>query len=340
MHLISLDFFPALTTLAVHDIPPKPSFTSCFPCITRSDQDAVGESVIKYFIENWPWKIPGDFTKLVGQGLELWTGFTLPTALKDRIECASMLSVLGFMLDDILDTYNHDQTKQFMSRLRGLILGNTHPAADNQVEFVFADIYARIRDTDKTDPFRLGNKYCEETLRWIMALLNQEPFNASVQNTLESYAEYRFTDAGIWWGFSLMEWTCNLPIPENIACDPNFHALQRKFSMHGLLTNDLYSYRREVLQASRTSSNGIKPRMVNSIYVVMVEHNFNEEEATEYIKTRITEVEVSFLEMEDSWKLKYSGDDLAFFEKYFTATKCMIAGNLWWSASCGRYNQI
>ncbi|TFK34189.1 isoprenoid synthase domain-containing protein [Crucibulum laeve] len=339
MHSITLDLFPA-STFAVDNMPPKPSFTSCFPCIVRSDQDSIAENVIKYFIENWSWKTPDDFTKLAGQGLELWTGFAFPTALKDRIECASMLSVVGFIMDDILETYHHDKTKQFLSRLRGLILGTTHPTADNQVEFVFADIHAHIRDTDKTDPFRLGNKYCETTFQWITAYLNQERSNASVQNTLESYAGYRFTDVGVWWAFALMEWACNLPVPEHIACDPNFHALQHKAGMHGLLANDLYSYRREVLQASRTSSNTIKPKLVNSISVVMVEHNLDEEEATEYIKTRLTDVEVSFLEMEGSWKLKYSGDDLAFLEKYSLATKCMIAGNLWWSVSCGRYNQI
>jgi hypothetical protein len=86
-----------------------PAIVSRFTARKHCNSDAVVASVREYFTVNWPWTGAEEQEKFVKQDLELAGPFFYPDALDDRIELATLLFSLCFLIDDILDQWNYEQ---------------------------------------------------------------------------------------------------------------------------------------------------------------------------------------------------------------------------------------
>ncbi|TFK31651.1 isoprenoid synthase domain-containing protein [Crucibulum laeve] len=313
------------TPLLDRDSPPILSFTSKLPLKEHPCKDTIVSNVQHYFAHAWPWNGDGEYDNFIGQDLELWTVMTLPEALDDRIEAAAMVTNLLFLVDDLLDVWHDDQRKRFFNRFRGLIFGSIQPDQNNLLETVVADIYSHIRLSDQDDPLQLGQKFCEESYRVLIASINQEERDSTMQqNNLQTYLDYR-------WGYGLIQWTCNIALPEHIVANPMLHSLKRAAGTHGVLINDIFSYRRETMIAKNRSASGMVPDITM---------NVDERTAIAYLEDRIVEAEAMMIETAERLTESYSGEDRSICERYTTAVKYVYSGNAEWSKCCGRYNRF
>ncbi|TFK31097.1 hypothetical protein BDQ12DRAFT_672120 [Crucibulum laeve] len=185
---------------------------------------------------------------------------TLPEALDNRIKAAAMVTKPLFLVDDLLDVWNDDQRKRFFNRFRGLIFGFIQPDQNDLLEIAVADIYSHIRLSDQVDPLQLGQRFCEENYRVLIASINQEERDSIMQqNNLQRCRSVV--------GYDLIQWTCNIALPEHIMANPMLHSLKRAAGTHGVLINNIFSYRRETVIAKNRSASGILDIGISYLHV-------------------------------------------------------------------------
>lgn len=97
------------------------------------------------------------------------------------------------------------------------------------------------------------------------------------------------------------------------------------------LTNDLYSYEKEVKEAQRAGCH-----LTNGIDVIMREHDCDVEEAKTICQSKIKNVVASF---EETITHTRSRDDLSHdLKRFIDVIQYSVSGNLVWSMSCPRYH--
>ncbi|TFK37351.1 isoprenoid synthase domain-containing protein [Crucibulum laeve] len=319
-----------------------PYLETRFPYIEHEDATQVLGNVAQYLCDNWPSnksdKLGSPFI-LHRDGAACAT-YSLPGALKSRIETAALATQLGFLVDNGADwQWTLAEKSQLFGRFSGLVRGTNTPIPGNQYEAVIADVFSRFCATDKPGYPALGLKFCEENIHMIKTCTKQtDRAHLSNQDSLEAYFECRYVDVGIWWGYSLLCWAYDLPLPQHIQDDPDVRAIEIIGARHGVLVNDLFSYNVEVNAAKRNSESRVDSMVVNAIPVVMKEKSLKEEDAVKFISNYIHQLEDEFLEIEAKLNAKYSGDDQRIFERYVTAIKYIYGGNLEWSRRCLRYH--
>ncbi|TFK34159.1 isoprenoid synthase domain-containing protein [Crucibulum laeve] len=316
----------------------KPSFKSSFPCIKREDDfvSATSTRVCQYFVENWPWKSSSGRDRFLDQGVDLWPAFVFADMPDDRLECAFLISALGFLIDDTFENRPPDEIKQMFVRFEGLLMGTVLPASGDKFERVIFEVSTLVRGNQKTDPFGLGEIYCEETFRWAKKQMSSN----SHHNDLTEYLKDRFLDGGLWWTLSLLNWAYATPIPKHLEDDPIIREVQIIFGSHALLVNDIYSYRKELTEANMQGGD-IANNLFSATPVAMRAWNCSAGEAIDHIESHIRSLEEhSFPEIEAKLKAGHKGNDLLFCEKYLERIKLTAGGNVAWSGWCGRYNRF
>ncbi|TFK34160.1 isoprenoid synthase domain-containing protein [Crucibulum laeve] len=307
-------------------LPSKPSFRSKLPLLPGKDHTAAVESANQYFASNWPWKSVDEYQRFLTHDLTWWGAFAAPDMLYDRMETAALLCALGFLLDDAIETCAPEQVKRFANRFEGLVFGTIPP--ENQMECAVADIYGRMRATD-------GTFYCKEHYLWLKESMGRGRADSSTLDSLDNYLKHRINDVGVILAMSLTDWWYNIKVPQHIKDDSSFKELILTCGLYGIFVNDLFSYRREVLEARMSGSDGI---LMNSISVVMHEKHLNENDAIRYVEDRLCSLEASLPDIEAELKKNYTGEDLEFCERYSKLVQGLYRGNADWSASCGRYS--
>ncbi|TFK34173.1 isoprenoid synthase domain-containing protein [Crucibulum laeve] len=315
-----------------NDLPPKPTFRSNLPLLTGKDHTAAIAFANQYFASNWPWKNMEEYQSFLTKDMASWGAFASPDILEDRMETCALICVVGFLLDDAIEACTSEQVHRFASRFKGLVFGTIAP--ENQMESAIADIHGRMRATDSQGndslQFAPGEKYCEECYRWLTHSMGLGRANPSTCDSLDNYLKHRVTDVGVIWGMSFIDWAYNIQVPQHIQDDPYFKEMILTGGFHGLLANDLYSYRREVLEARTNGSNGT---LMNSISVVMHEQYMEENDAIKFIEDRLRTLEASFPEIEAKLYSGYTGEDAKFCERYAMFVKGLYRGNADWSAN-------
>ena len=129
----------------------------------------------------------------------------------------------------------------------------------------------------------------------------------------------------------------SIDLPENIMNNPQVLQAERMAAYHAGVTNDLFSYRREIERFGKTGEVGDVG--VNVIFAIMRERGVSEPEALDWAKGYITSLEGEFEEAvvkvhREFWGTKYESD----LRKYMEALRLAMAGNLEWSGFCGRYS--
>ncbi|TFK34269.1 isoprenoid synthase domain-containing protein [Crucibulum laeve] len=330
------------STSIYHEGTMKPSFKSRFPCIRREDDfvSATSTRVCQYFAENWPWKSSTERDRFADQGIDMWPAFSFHDMPDDRLECVCLCSALAFLFDDMFESRSPDEMKQVFVRFEGLLMGTVLPASGDKFERVIFEISTLLRGNRKTDPFGLGEKYCEETLRWAKGSVRNQLSSKPHYSDLTEYLKDRFTDGGLWWTLSMLNWAYDTPIPQHLEDDPNIRELQIIFGSYSLLVNDIYSYRKELIEA-RMQGDNIENNLVSATPVAMRVWNCSADEAINHIESHIRWIEEhSFPEIEAKLKAGYTGNDLKFLEKYVERIKLIAGGNAVWSEWCGRYNRF
>ncbi|KIJ38562.1 hypothetical protein M422DRAFT_258674 [Sphaerobolus stellatus SS14] len=106
---------------------------------------------------------------------------------------------------------------------------------------------------------------------------------------------------------------------------------------HAMLVNDLFSYGREV---SRTSMGEVGAALINSVLVVQNGQGIGEQGAMMWLESYCEMLDRKFEEIAST--TTHLGEDVNTEDanRYIDALRLLMAGNLKWSAVCGRYNKL
>ncbi|TFK34171.1 isoprenoid synthase domain-containing protein [Crucibulum laeve] len=318
----------------------KPSFKSRLPCFRHDDERTSGASTFarEYLANTWPWQSAEECERFLDQDTDLWASFVFTDIPDDRLECVYLASTLGFLIDDVFESRTVDEMKQILNKLNVLITGTVLPTVGDQFEYVIFDIYRRIRESDPVGG--LGIKYSEEVSRWIQTTTAHKAFVRRHFKSLDDYLETRFGEGGLWLTLTMINWVYGTPVPTHLANDPNIRALHILTGSQALLVNDIFSYRREVMQVKDKGTKSSSTKLHSAVSVAMELWNCGYDDAIKHIEDHISSLELQFEEIEEKLLGGYEGADLKFLEQYYKKLKIMCGGNAAWSVICGRYNRL
>jgi hypothetical protein len=121
--------------------------------------------------------------------------------------------------------------------------------------------------------------------------------------------------------------------------DPSVQSAEAAAGFHAALINDLYSYQRGISAMRHDEGDKTSDDIINAVVHVMQEKNMDELNARTYLETYVMQLEEIFVDAVGSAKVNYGGQDLMVLEKYMNGLRQMLAGNLKWSMTRGRYNR-
>lgn len=168
-----------------------------------------------------------------------------------------------------------------------------------------------------------GQDYCEEVVRWFKAVTSHARPQWKSSSDFMGYCEYRIEDAGCWLTYSLMPCAMDLQHPQR--GDVAVNKCERLASYHGMLVNDLFSYRKEVL-ISTEEVGKVGASVINAVLVVQNGRGINEQEAIMWLARYCEKIE-EFEEVALTTAGRLGEDT----DRYIGALRLIMAGNLKWS---------
>ncbi|KIJ55902.1 hypothetical protein M422DRAFT_239063 [Sphaerobolus stellatus SS14] len=292
-------------------------------CIPKTNQ--VIPRVDEWFLKHWAFPNEAAREEFQSRDLALFICYGMPDALNERTELACKISNLLFFIDDEIDSWSIEKAQDFYKKFAGLILGDEDIHPVTQFEKILHDLFAETRRIGT-----LGQDFCEEVVRWFKHTASHARPQWKSSGDILEYCEYRIVDAGFWLTISLMRCAMDLQQPQRD--DEVVSECEHLAGYHAMLVNDLFSYRREV---SRTGMGEVSAALINSVLVVQNGQGIGEQEAMMWLESYCEKLEGQFEEVAST--TTHLGKDA---NRYIDALRLLIAGNLKWSAVCGRYNKL
>ncbi|KIJ30011.1 hypothetical protein M422DRAFT_36729 [Sphaerobolus stellatus SS14] len=281
--------------------------------------------VDEWFLHHWPFLNEGAFEEYKSTDLALFTCYAAADALDERLELACKLINVAFLVDAAVDTLSIEEAQDSCKKFVGLILGHEDVHPSTQVEKVLHDIHTETRRKGE-----LGQNCCEEVAHWLKFATRRDRPEWISSGDFSKYCEYRFLDVGYLLTLSIMRYALDIQHPQRN--DEVVSECEHLAGYHFMLVNDIFSYRKEM--ASR-SKGEIGEALMNSVLVVQNSRGTGEHEAMMWLGRYCEKLEGQFESVAS--RTAHLGEDA---KRYINALQLLMAGNVKWSAICGRYNKL
>ncbi|KAF4625640.1 hypothetical protein G7Y89_g12523 [Cudoniella acicularis] len=282
--------------------------------------DAVCQIDNAYLIERWGFPAKATEQFFVDMDLSRWGVLVIPEALDSRIQLSTRFLTVLFLIDG--------------SRIRGppksLAKGeNTHFTRFDE-DFLISQILDEMDTFDVAKTKKIREEVCDF---WDLQV---EPSRMGIE-TLEEYLKFRFTEIAMNVTHALARWAMDVEIPA--AEKPWLQKLEYNSVDHIIIVNDLFSWEKELLQASISKETEIGGDLVSAITVVMKEQKMDEQTAKAFLAKKVHEIEVKQFELIGE-REKSGGPILTDTRRYADCLATMAAGNESWSRITARYNVV
>lgn len=133
-------------------------------------------------------------------------------------------------------------------------------------------------------------------------------------------------------------WARGLIMPAWLSTDKEFQSLLYVASGHVAMVNDLFSYRVE-RKRMEGAQGGL---MYNSVAFLSQEYGMTPVDAIEQLKRYILAEEERYTVVLEELKSRhcYSQERLRVIEEFSSVLEDGMGGNIIWSSTCGRYNDV
>ncbi|KAF2686310.1 fusicoccadiene synthase [Lentithecium fluviatile CBS 122367] len=253
---------------------------------------------------------------------------TIPECLPERLEIMSYANEYAFLYDDQmenLDLKNFQEGRDGMLHVFGDDALNHQTSDEDRPEKKLqAKMLAEMMAVDR--PRAITTMEAWAKFVQLASRTRAEPFE-----TLDEFLPSRAIDAGelFWFGMLTFAMALTIPPSEIEECmrlaRPGYEAIS--------LTNDLYSWRKERIDAEKAGQDYV----FNAIWVIMKERKCSEQSAIEICKQ---EIRRHIAEYDDNVeRARNKGLSLDTI-KYLEAVRLSHVGNLVWSIYCPRYHGV
>ncbi|KAK8121317.1 terpenoid synthase [Apiospora kogelbergensis] len=259
---------------------------------------------------------------------------TLPECLPERLEILAYANEFAFLYDDKLENLDLHGGLDAQSAVHGFLATFDDECFDKTAlgrAKAHARPEIRLQSRIFTEMVALDPVRGETSMKaWAEFVQLAARTRVKQYMTLAEYVPARVIDAGemLWFGFLTFGMALTIPADEYQTC---MEMARPGYAVLGL-TNDLYSWEKELKAAKQARSNYV----FNAIWVIMKEYQADEEEAKGICKQQIRAYMSMFVKVVDRAK----GDSTLSrdFRLYLEALLYSCTGNLVWSISCPRYH--
>ncbi|CAO2651134.1 Nn.00g094310.m01.CDS01 [Neocucurbitaria sp. VM-36] len=256
---------------------------------------------------------------------------TMPECEPERLEIISYADEFAFMYDDLVDNAQSDQVA----------------AENDQMSDAFRE-GARSGKIEADARTRSGKRQMQAKILNEMMAIDRERAMAAMKawgtfietssgrqhhtqfTTLADYLVYRNEDVGamFWHALVVFGYALTIPDAELEICKQ----LALPAVTAASLTNDLYSYEKEVEEAQQAGCH-----LTNGIDVIMRQHCCDLDTAKSICRSEIKAVVAKFEEVVEQTR---SREDLSQdLTRYVEVIQYSVSGNLIWSMACPRYHR-
>nr|BBH51512.1 putative sesquiterpene synthase [Clitopilus sp.] len=311
-----------------------PDFVSKFLAHDREDRDEIITSVQAYFLAHWDWPSPTRKAWYSKADLEDWTTLMCPAGPSERAWAFTAYVTFWFLYDDLMEIMGPEELGSSIPRIARILHGEEGLEDMTTPEFILKEICLKI------NTIAPGKRIFEATLVYMKAATAKQERLQSLTLGFDAYLKYRMLDAACWLTLEGAYWVQEITIPEHLKTE-KIWLLQELSLFHGILINDLFSYRKEVKASSQEVQDHDKT-LYNGLVILMQSYQFTLLEALEEMKKKIWDYEDEFMAVLDDVREthKSSAEDREFIERLAVALMDVIGGNVAWSACCGRYNRL
>ncbi|MBY6306896.1 terpene synthase family protein [Streptomyces clavuligerus] len=322
----------------------------------------------------FPGGTPEDFLR---QDVHHWSVYCLPTARADRIADLSNIHELAFAMDDMLESVHDtdaDADVHTASDLDPASGSASNPGSGSgsgfgsgfgraarrerveplarALERALAGLpptgpvpsYLRAADgcfrtLRETGPAPWYRRFGEAVLSWFHGAVKESSMMATGRLTgFEETLDSRIDTAGGFFIATSIEYGLGIDLTDAIAAGPELGEVERAAWVHGVLVNDLFSYRKEHFGEAGRAPDGRAPDgRANTLRVLADEYACSLQEAVDLLVEHVDAAEARFLEL----RADVLGAPLGArpgVREYLDALELVLPGNIVWSRTSRRYH--
>jgi hypothetical protein len=311
------------------------------PLLTLTDMVVAGPTQINPYITEAA-RVVEDYTEQLNIKLSNFRDYTtmisylFPRTEPARLVVLNLIANLQWYVDDIYDRDSlmseedqHRRLNVFSTSLDVLNTGEL-PTDD---EHLFYPVFKTLHDL--SEPLSPG--------QWLQRFTDsmRDYFNVTTENlermasnplqTLENYIHMRELDSGMRPTIDMIEFAYNIYLPDEVIHHPYMAQMSARTSLIGALTNDLFSYEKEVLRVNSR---------FNILYILMNTYEMTFEQAVDATMQRLNGYITGFIESENAmpdWNNAALNRDA---RSYVQGLKDMIIATWHWQLSTNRYRSV
>jgi hypothetical protein len=297
--------------------------------LTRSPYYVQADDLVEKIADRWSIKLPGF------KNYNTMSAFMFPDASLERLVTIGCLNDLLFYIDDVYgnDTYYPDRFEEPELADRNAIIetciaafrGDRSVRHSNRLAHAFAEIRERCVGLADPEWLERFSESLEEHLIWTVKAGDLTPDGAPMD--VDTYISVREQVSGMYPTVDLIEFALGICLPDYVLNDPTFQALKRDCAWIACLSNDLFSYHKEVV-VERTN--------FNLVQVMMHQYQWPFEEAVGEAIQIINDATEHFYETDftcDDW----DATTCAMVAQYINGLRNQISATWHWQMSTNRY---
>ncbi|KAH8672844.1 isoprenoid synthase domain-containing protein [Tricladium varicosporioides] len=288
--------------------------------------DAVCEIDNAYLIDRWGFPSKAAEKFFVDMDLSRWSVLVLPEILNSRIQLVTRFLTVLFLIDDNMD---YETGQEYVVNLKALVVGEKTSFTANDPNMIISEI---INELDKFNHGKTNEVKTGVSQFWDFQVDRSRP---SIK-TLDDYLVFRVTETAMNVTHTLARLGMDLEIPAEE--EHWLKKLEHITTYHIIIVNDLYSWDKELLQASNSKTTDIGGDLVSAITVVMKEENVDEMTAKKFLATKVHDLEVEYFDLVK--EREKEGPMAIDARRYADCLPVMAAGNESWSRVTARYNVV
>ncbi|POR38210.1 Aristolochene synthase [Tolypocladium paradoxum] len=293
---------------------------------------ALGEALCQlenaYFVDIWPFASAEQRQSFVDMDLPRCTAMMFPEALDSRILVSMRLNTLFFLLDDAMDRMGSKEGQAFSDILEQRILVERRYIPGKAWASILLNLVTEIEAMDAEKG--------KEVFDRIVELCRAQATRSQSHENLAAYLSDRDVECGAKLSRSLAKWAMDVIIPDDER--PWIEELERNFSAHCAIVNDLFSWDKETLE-SRDLAGKIGETVFNAVTVHSKELNVDVDEARFSLANMVRELELIHCHLVAN-RIASGKPIPSDVVRYVHCLEDIAAANESWSRVTSRYNVV
>ncbi|HWE90620.1 MAG TPA: terpene synthase family protein [Pseudonocardiaceae bacterium] len=242
----------------------------------------------------------------------MWDSLIYARGIAEPVRHSARMSSLMFEVDDVAVL-----RQAFFADI------NADWMADHPYGPAFIDILGTMR---RRMPSRVYQRWVRTWRDWFRDVLRENRLRSGLQQPeLDTCLEIRQSSVGLRPYVVCAEYVLDLDLTDELAADDELAAAGELTVRHIMLTNDLFSFRRENAMGEH----------FNALSALLRYHAPNIQTAVDMLGDMIRKVDQELADMCDRLRRRYADPGV---RAYLDTLGSMCAGNLYWSFETSRYH--